>query len=135
MPIFEHQTTHRVSAKVALYSHDYSQVLVMVYAGGVAEGLPGGHLENHESPDQAIAREFMEELGVEIPPVERKNFFRRETTEGPVILGYAGIAPAEFEMKPTHPEHEIAEWRTRAEVESSKMADEYKAFVIENWPN
>lgn len=134
MSVFNHLPTHRVSAKVALYSHDNQKVLVMKYAGGKAEGLPGGHLEEHESPDQTIEREFMEELGVKIPTVTRKDFFRRETIEGPTILAYVGVAPKDFFIKPTHPKNETGEWMTRSEIDNSKLATEYKTFVIANWP-
>lgn len=133
MSIFQHHPTYEVSAKVALYSHDKARVLIMRYAS-VAEGLPGGHLEPNETPDEAVAREFYEELGATLPPVKRKDFFRRETRKGPVILGYVGIAPEDFRLQPPRPHFETGVWVTPQELEETGIAAEYRAFILANWP-
>lgn len=133
MSLFNHRPTHEVSTKVALYSYDKQRVLVMRYAT-VADGLPGGHLEPTETPDQTIAREFAEELGAVLPPVVRKDFFRRETEKGTVILGYVGIAPQDFTMTPPRPDFEKGVWMTREELEATGIATEYRKFVLANWP-
>lgn len=129
-------TEHAVSVKIAVYSTDSERVLIMVYpARDSLYGLPGGHLEANEMPDQALVRELDEELGISITEFERKSFFLRNGTEGSVILAYTGTAPEALILKPTHPEKEYAIWLTTAELDAvENISGEYKTFVIDNWP-
>lgn len=125
---------HYVSAKVALYSADNQKVLVMKYAHG-QYGLPGGHLDAREHPDEAIARELMEELAISVGPLQRTDFFLRGERGSSVILAYRGRASKDLVINSTHPQHEVGIWVTRSELEAiPNIATEYKRFVIENWP-
>jgi 8-oxo-dGTP diphosphatase len=129
---------HTVSVKIALYSFDGQQVLVMKYPhhqDGPYYGLPGGHLEANEIPDQALNRELDEELGISIPKFEKKSFFLRSGNEGSVILAYSAVAPTGLILKPTNPEKEYAIWMTATELDDIKnISAEYKTFVADNWP-
>lgn len=128
----EKYTAHLVSTKAVLYSGDAEKVLVMKYASGY--GLPGGHLEPGETPDEAIAREFKEELGAELPLVRRADFFLHEAG-GTVILAFVGLTPADVELKPTRPEYEIGEWVTSEQLKTLDIAPSYTTLIRDNWPN
>lgn len=130
---------HTVSVKIVLYSYDGDKVLVMKYPhhqDGLQYGLPGGHLEANETPDQALIREIDEELGISIAIFEKKTFFLRSGNKGPVILAYSAVAPESLVLKPTHPEKEYAIWMTAAELSGiENISSEYIKLVTENWPN
>ena len=57
---------HEVSVKVALYSSDGKRTLLMRHWGDAGFGLPGGHIDAGEMPDEALERELREELGITI---------------------------------------------------------------------
>ncbi len=124
-----------VSTKLALYSHDLGSVLVMRYPSRGRIGLPGGHVELRESPDDAIKRELVEELSLVVDEMERKDFFLREGRKGPIILAYTAVAYEGIEITPTNPRFEYAEWVVKDEVANIAMSPEYIRFVLENWPN
>ena len=49
------------------------KVLLARHTYGAGKGLliiPGGYLENGESPEQAVVREFREEVNIEVEPTE-----------------------------------------------------------------
>lgn len=125
---------HEVSTKIALYSHDLTKVLIMQYRPDFF-GLPGGHLEHNELPDEALARELEEELGITFTDFSHVDFFLRGARGSSVILGFRGIAPESLELHPPHPENEFGVWKTRDEIENGAYISEvYTKLVIENWP-
>jgi 8-oxo-dGTP pyrophosphatase MutT (NUDIX family) len=126
---------HHVSAKVALYSHDLGSVLVMYYPKRGTNGLPGGHVESKENPDDTIRRELIEELTLTVDTMKRTDFFLHKGNTGRVILAYTAIAPSEVSITPTDPKFEYAKWVTKNEFEAITMAPGYTRFVLENWPN
>lgn len=130
----EEHTPHFVSTKVALYSADKTKVLVMQYSAARA-GLPGGHLEADETPDQAIVREFREELGAALPPVTHADFFLRSSERGDVILGFTGTAPDDLTLAPPNPDYEHGVWVTRDELDNYDLSSAYRTFVLSNWPS
>lgn len=122
---------HLVSVKVAIFSADLARVLLMYYPRRNIYGLPGGHIDRNEAPDDALARELMEELGVSIEGATRCDFFRGNR----LILAYTAIAPVGFETYPTHPKKEYGVWHTRAEVtHMAEFSDTYRQFVLAHWP-
>jgi 8-oxo-dGTP pyrophosphatase MutT (NUDIX family) len=124
-----------VSTKLALYSRNFSTVLVMHYPVRNIYGLPGGHVEPQENPDDAIRRELMEELTLTVDTLRRADFFLREGDRGPIILAYTSIASEAIAVHPTRPEFEYGKWVTKDEVDHLQMSAEYKRFVLQNWPN
>jgi 8-oxo-dGTP pyrophosphatase MutT (NUDIX family) len=124
-----------VSTKLALYSHDLSSVLVMRYPIRGLNGLPGGHVEVRENPDETIRRELVEELSLSVTELKRADFFLREGDRGPIILAYTAIAPENISIKPTNPKFEYAKWVTKDDIGAVVMSPEYTRFVLENWPN
>ena len=76
---------HRVSVKIALINKAGDRVL-MTRTRNDGYGLPGGHVEYGETPEQALFRELHEELGIQTPEGVQKER---------IILGYR----AEFDEK------------------------------------
>lgn len=126
---------HEVSTKIALYDEHAERVLVMVYPGRAAYGLPGGHLEKDELPDAAIVREVEEELGITISEYERKDFFLHKDTRGKVILAYTGRLAFATIFDEPQKSFEFGKWVTRPEFEAlPKISIGYRKFILENWP-
>lgn len=129
-------TEHTVSVKIAIYSHDAQKVLVMAYPDRKdLYGLPGGHLEENEFPDEALIRELNEELGITLDTFERNRFFLRSGRGSSVILGYTATAPRDLVLHPPRPEKEMGVWVTLFELQAIEdISSEYKKLIIENWP-
>lgn len=126
---------HKVSTKIALYSHDGQAVLVMHYPRRGVNGLPGGHVERGEQPDFALRRELREELNIEVGDLHRADFFLREGATGSIILAYTATAPEGLVVQPPKPKSETAEWMQRDQIQGiMHISTEYKRFVLENWP-
>lgn len=132
---------HEVSVKIVLYSHDLDKVAVMRYL--VAKktypyvyGLPGGHVEANESPDEAIRREVTEELGVAlIDGFDRIDFFLRNEKGSAIILAYRAILPVGMTIQSPEPDEEVGVWMTEGEVENLEdIGTEYKRIILEHWP-
>ena len=121
-----------ISAKVALYQWDGQRVLVMKYPK--AYGLPGGHLEKNEVPDEAILRELREELGLTIDVPRQTGFFRRNGHRGSIILGYTATLPKDAVIAPTHYEKEHGEWVSREDIRTLHMSEGYRKLILDNWP-
>lgn len=127
---------HLVSTKIALYSHDKTRVLTMHYLKSGFNGLPGGHVEKGETPDEALRRELIEELALTVGDITRKDFFLREGERGNIVLAYTAIAPENIVIEPTAPKVEIGVWVEKDKVsEIPYMTEVYKRFILENWPN
>lgn len=124
-----------VSCKAAIYSLDGKYVLLMRYPqlGPKAHGLPGGHLEQGENPDEAVLREIGEELGTNLAiSLKRTDFWPHEN--GKIVLGYVGRGS--FDLPPApDPTFEFAVWATKSDLQSGNVsAGSYTSFVISNWP-
>jgi len=126
---------HVVSTKLALYSHDLASVLLMHYPIKGYYGLPGGHVEPREDPNDTIRRELLEELTLTVDTLKRTDFFRRSGESGPLILAFTATAPADVSIIPTDPNFEYGVWIAKADIAATDMAQEYIRFVLENWPN
>lgn len=126
---------HYVSTKVALYSHDLKKVLIMHYPGRDIYGLPGGHVDAGETPDQAMNRELEEELSISIEDIQRTDFFFLNGRSPKIILGYTAICSADVAIIPTDPSFEYALWMTKEELHTIDISPDYIRFIVENWPN
>lgn len=122
----------RVSCKCALYTPDGSKVLLTYYRSK-GYGLPGGHMEADETPDQTVRRELHEELGVAGEMVERKDFWMHRN--GKLILGYTGKLDDATNL--TLQEEELSEvvWATVDDVASGKVpVPSYGEFICKFQP-
>lgn len=127
-----------VSTKAVVYNHNFSHVL-MVYTnksinGKWRYGLPGGHIEDDESPDQTMIRELREECGIVVNNLRHADFFVHCT--GKLILGYVGSTDND-DIKSQQNELEgIPKWLSRSEFEGIRtpIDDNYRRLVLENWP-
>ena len=122
-----------VSTKAAIYSEDASHVLVIYADKNKSWGLPGGHIEAGETPDQAIERELMEECGLAIPHLQRRDFFLH--SKGKIILAYTGVTPSRTLQSTQHNCEGTPTWVTRAEFATLIIEPHYKELVLAAWPS
>lgn len=125
-------STHRVSCKVALYNEDFSKVLVAEYNPGNF-GLPGGHLEGDETPDDAIARELQEELGLSGIVLRHGDFIRH--FDGKVVLYFYGTIKEDTKLYVDLDEMSAVRWVPVKDIQTKTVnIDMYRDFVLSNVP-
>lgn len=123
---------HRVTTKCAFYSPDGSKVLVVEYTSGKF-GLPGGHVDAGEIPDDAMKRELAEELGLVDVVVTRRDFWTHNN--GKIILGYTATLDESTPLVLQEEEVASALWVTVDDVASGKVVlSSYDQFVCEFRP-
>ena len=128
-----------VSTKAAIYSKDLSHVLV-IYTDKSLDGvlrysLPGGHIEDDESPDQAMARELHEECGVVVKNLRHIDFFIH-CTGSKLVLAFVGTVDND-DLKSQQDELEgTPKWLSKSEFEGIRtpIDENYCKLVLNNWP-
>lgn len=126
---------HRVTTKAVIYTPDASHVLIMyMYKGTDREmyGMPGGHIDQNEAPDETIARELHEELGITVFELHHADFFIHEN--GKIVLAYTAQLPYNAVLRPSDPAKEFGVWFTKIEFEHIKIESNYRNLVLNNWP-
>jgi len=126
-----HKLFH-VSTKAAIYNQARSHVIVIHMARANVYGLPGGHIEENESPDEAVSRELLEECGVISDDLRHVDFFVH--SEGKIILAYVGTANSNNLQSQQDEKEGIPKWISKAEFETIQIEPNYRKFVIDNWP-
>jgi 8-oxo-dGTP pyrophosphatase MutT (NUDIX family) len=126
---------HRVTTKVAIYTPSGSHAMVMhMYVGKEREmyGLPGGHIDTGEQPDETIVRELDEELGIKVSNLRHIDFFIH--SNGKIVLSYTATLPHNTVITPSDPAKEIGVWLSRDEFDDIVIESNYRALVLDNWP-
>ena len=122
----------KVSTKAAIFDLDNKHVLVIHMSQNNDWGLPGGHIEESETPDIAIARELLEECGIIPDSLQSKSFFMH--SNGKIILTYIGKI-SNTNLKSQQNELEgIPKWLSIDEFKTVQIEPNYRKFVLENWP-
>jgi len=122
----------RVTCKCALYTPDSKKVLLAEY-GPDNFGLPGGHIDLNETPDEAMQRELSEELGLSGIGINRKDFFFHPN--GKLVLGDTATLEESTPLIAQLDEISAAVW-----VEVDKIADgtvgvpSYRDFILKYRP-
>lgn len=121
---------HPVSAKIAIFTPDHTKVLLTEYLQGCL-GLPGGHLDDGETPSQAAVREVSEELGITLlsSDLTPQTFWKHD--EGKIILGFTTtlLESTVFTLDPT--EIDAAVWVTVSDIASGMTGTaSYDDFII-----
>jgi 8-oxo-dGTP pyrophosphatase MutT (NUDIX family) len=92
--------------------------------------LPGGKLELTESPEQCLAREIAEELGLEIVPERILNSWTYTIVPGVsvVILAYGCVESSRDEAVLSD-EHKELRWFPLADIDALRLPDGYRASI------
>lgn len=129
MDYHDNHATFRVSCKAVLLNPDATKALLVRYAPGVY-GLPGGHIDKGETPDDAAARELSEELGLNGVTLRRGSFTKHE--DGKIVLFYVGSIPETTSIYANTNELEASEWVLIEDVRNGKInLGSYAAFTLE----
>ena len=126
---------HRVSTKIALHTRGGEKVLVTRLADG-RYGLPGGHIEYGETPEEAILRELHEELGIIYNgPLEQVHFWKDPAGDR-ILLGYKGQLDETAKMMLQRQEVAGVQWMTQGEVRKGLFNTlTYKDFLEKTFGN
>jgi 8-oxo-dGTP pyrophosphatase MutT (NUDIX family) len=118
----------RVTCKAAIYDPTRQFVLVASYTP-TKNGLPGGHLEPGELPDEAMKRELREEIGFVPSDLERKDFWVH--SDGKVILGYVASASKDQAFTIDSIELRSIDWTSLDSIRSGEVeVESYDEFVL-----
>ena len=128
--------TFRVSCKAALFNPSRTKVLIVEYDRDYSDkeyGLPGGHMEKGESPDETITREIKEETGLNLisEELQRRDFWLHG--DGKVILGYVGEVSDTAPLAPGQNEIKNIVWVDANDIKSKKYElRDFADFVVSN---
>lgn len=131
-----------VPAVKALIEREGKFLAVEMEAGekGTLWTLPGGRVEQGESPEEALRREVMEEVSLEVDvhrPLGMFHFFFGEENENQVVLTVFRCTPAggEVDIDSNPAEENITgyDWLERGEFMDLEAEDTLKELVSEHY--
>lgn len=121
----------KVTTKIALFDPQKEHVLVIHLSWDDDWGLPGGHIDEGETPIEAMKRELIEECGVVPDTINRNDFFMH--SNGKLVLAYTGTVN-DTNLKSQQDNSEgIPKWLTREEFENIKIEPGYRELVLNCW--
>lgn len=122
----------KVSTKAAIFDNTHKNILVIVMDEINDWGLPGGHIDEGETPDIAMMRELYEECGITPDTLVRKDFFMH--SKGKLILAYVGeVTNTDLKSQQNNLEGKPA-WISKSEFLKIEIEPNYREFVLNNWP-
>ena len=121
---------HPVSSKIILLNETGDKALMTVLPRG-GFGLPGGHVEGLEQPDDTLERELFEELGLskgEYTDVVRREFLRFDSR---IILMYTGVLAEDVVITADPVEVKEVTWVSRRDIETGVIpAGKYTDYIL-----
>ena len=119
----------RITCKAALLNPERTEIILVEY-GENDFGLPGGHIEANESPDEAMMRELREELDIASPSLDLKSAWRHPN--GKLILGYVGIVEEDAPFTIDASEIRSAQFIEIKKIAAGKItAGTYDKFILQ----
>lgn len=121
----------RVTCKAALFDSEKAKVLLVEYRKN-EYGLPGGHLELGETPEEATRRELAEELGIDYQEylVLKDSWLH---PNGKLIIGFVGHLDDTIRLSIDPVEIRSAKWTKISDIRTNKVHTYgYKEFILEN---
>ena len=125
------QTPLLVSALIVTRKNDdgVTEILNVLAHNKTKYGFPGGKVENGETPEQAVIRETIEELGVEPIDIVQKGMYSALTPEGRKIDMYVFTGSVSGDIGPNA---EIAELHWLTYQQMSENLDILTPMTIEH---
>lgn len=124
---------YHVSVKAAIFNAD-DEVLMIRLDHCDEYGLPGGHIESNETPDQTMARELYEETGLQGVNLKHADFFMHDGEEK-LVLAYTGTTE-DSALKSAQNNLEgigIPVWISKGAFNVIKTNQCYRDFVAKLW--
>jgi len=123
---------------VAVIERDGRWLMIRRAEGVIAPGywcFPGGAIEPGESPEQAIAREIREEIGLDVRP--ERVIFRWQRPDGKLLLQWWRVTPVDDTQEPRPSPHEVAEirWVTLPELRQLRPALDSNRIFLDHLEN
>lgn len=125
------QTPLLVSALIVTRKNDdgVTEILNVLAHNKTKYGFPGGKIEDSETPEQAVIRETIEELGVEPIDIVQKGVYSALTPEGRKIDMYVFTGSVSSDIGPNA---EIAELHWLTYQQMSESLDILTPMTIEH---
>lgn len=122
--------TFRVSVKAAVFNHDKTKIAV-IQINDDRFGLPGGHMEQNETIEQAISRELFEECGITKSNLQKSDFFMNKTDR--IILAFVGTTDQIDLLSQQNELEGVPLWVDKNQFTRLNINPKYKDFVLKNW--
>ncbi len=125
-----HSTFH-ISCKAVIYNPQHTKVLIPEYQPQ-KYGLLGGHMEEGETPDEAMRREVKEEIGVNLRHLRRLSFdLVNASLDCKVALVYECELDESTQLIVDHQELRSAVWVPIASIKDGSInVGDYRQFIV-----
>lgn len=121
-------STYKVSTKAILFNEERTKVLIANYGKGLL-GLPGGHIDADETPDEAMRRELQEEIGVS--GLELRHFDFDRHRDDKIVLFFTGVMSESTTLAIDLEELNSADWVEVSQIANGQAAiGSYTGFIL-----